>query len=97
MTRISERDLVIPALAIAVDAPDGYVSTTDLSKTLRDIFLPEGEDAKPLLNRNDEAFDQVVRNLISHRTSNFIARGYADYVDDGIRITDKGRALLSDL
>lgn len=60
-------------------------------------FQPEGKDAEILDGRNDSHFSQKVRNLISHRTSSrsMFKMGYAEYVNDGIRITDAGCAFLA--
>lgn len=99
--RISERDLVVPALEIMDGRPDGCVSTSDLIQELEDLFSPGGRDAEILEGRSDTYFSQKVRNMISHRhsPSSFIYKGYAEYDEDcrGLRITDKGRWLLQEL
>src|SRR5258706_16231237 len=66
MARISESDLILPALYIINQYPD--VTTTDLSMELRNIFHPIGEDAEILHGRSDDKFSQIVRNLVSHHT-----------------------------
>ncbi len=93
--RIRERDLVIPALRVAV-ARGGYISTTDLIVELESEFQPEGQDAEILDGRHDTHFSQKVRNLVSHRTNStsVFRRGYADYTGDGIKITEAGRIFL---
>ena len=48
----------------------------------------------PLLNRNDEKYTQIVRNLKSHKT--FIKKGLAEDIDGGFRITPAGAAWLED-
>jgi hypothetical protein len=95
--RVSERELIIPALRAAASRQSGYIATSDLIVELEVQFQPEGQDAETLANRQDTYFSQKVRNLISHRgtgTSMF-TKGYAEYTDDGIRITDAGRAFLA--
>ena len=95
--RITERDLVIPALRAAAQRPGGYISTTDLSRELEEYFQPSGEDAAILDGRRDSRFSQIVRNLKSHkntRTSMFRA-GLATDEPDGLRITDAGRAFVA--
>lgn len=96
-TRIRERDLVIPALKAAAARPNGYISTADLITVLEDEFQPEGEDAEILDGRQDSRFSQKVRNLISHRTTStsMFVKGYAEYVSEGVKITDAGRAFLA--
>lgn len=98
--RISERDLIGPALDFLDEKPDGFMTTSDLIAALEQRFMPEGEDAVILENRSDTRFTQIVRNMISHRKSptNLIGAGYAEYdkVRRGLRITDKGRQFLLD-
>jgi hypothetical protein len=97
--RITEKDLYIPALRLAANRPNGFISTSDLIAELEKMFEPEGEDAAILEGRHDTKFSQIVRNLKSHKTSstNFINRGYAEDVNDGIKITDLGRRYLAQL
>ncbi|HEX9789698.1 MAG TPA: hypothetical protein VGA60_03465 [Kiloniellales bacterium] len=95
--RITERELVIPALQLAASRPNGAISTAKLIDELTEVFHPEGQDAEILEGRNDTHFSQKVRNLISHREgqSTMFALGYAEYTGDGIRITDAGRHFLA--
>lgn len=66
MPRITEPDLILPALYVIYNQPD--VTTGELIVELRSIFNPAGEDAEILQGRNDDKFSQIVRNLVSHRT-----------------------------
>jgi predicted HNH restriction endonuclease len=66
MARISEPELILPALYIINQRPG--ITTSDLSIELRSIFNPVGEDARILRGRNDDKFSQIVRNLVSHHT-----------------------------
>lgn len=93
--RIKERDLIIPALRVAV-ARGGYVATAHLISDLEAEFEPDGQDAAILDGRQDTYFSQKVRNLISHReaSASMFKKGYAEYTGDGIKITDAGRAFL---
>ena len=95
--RITESDLIIPALKLAASHPNNTITTTELIDALTEIFQPEGQDAEILAGRNDTHFSQKVRNLISHRESqtSMFSMGYAEYTGDGIRITDAGRLFLS--
>ena len=68
MPRISETDLIIPALNAMNTSPNGTISTTDLITTLTNSMNPTGEDLDILANRNDTKFSQKVRNLKSHNT-----------------------------
>lgn len=66
MTRITEPDLILPALYVIHKQPG--ITTGELIKELRAIFNPTGEDAEILHGRNDDKFSQIVRNLVSHHT-----------------------------
>lgn len=65
--RISESELIIPALQIFSQREQG-TTTSDLIKELTAIMRPIGKDAEILHNRNDSHFSQIVRNLRSHKT-----------------------------
>lgn len=99
--RIHEADLVIPALRLAAERSEGFISTSDLIRELAEIFNPTGRDNEIIQGRSDTYFTQKVRNLVSHRHSenSFIANGFAEYDSRrrGIRITDAGRRLLAQL
>jgi hypothetical protein len=94
--RITESDLYEPTLILAASRPGGWIATSDLIAELTEIFQPEGEDAEILEGRQDTRFSQIVRNMISHKASpaNIIGMGYAEHVDDGVRITEEGRNSL---
>jgi len=66
MARITEPDLILPAL-YAIHKQPG-ITTGELIVELRSIFNPTGEDADILQGRNDDKFSQIVRNLVSHHT-----------------------------
>jgi transposase-like protein len=95
-SRITEADLVVPTLRLAARRLGGFISTSELKTELQAIFSPVGKDDEIALNRADTYFTQKVRNLVSHKASNFIASGYAEHDPDrrGIVITDEGRGLL---
>ena len=66
MTRITEPDLILPALYVIYKQPE--IKTGELIVELRSIFNPMGEDAELLPGRSDDKFSQIVRNLVSHHT-----------------------------
>ncbi len=90
--RISESDLIIPALKLMKSKPNGFIKTSELIDELTDLFHPDGKDAERAKNRNDTYFSQKVRNLKSHQDSpsNLIGMGLAIDENDGFRITQKG-------
>lgn len=79
MTQHSERQLVLPALAL-LDANPAGLTTTDLIRELTAIFKPDGRDAELSANRNDTRFSQKVRNLVSHET--LLRPGWETYDPD---------------
>ena len=87
---MEERQLVVPALVLLDNAPSGALPTGELSRGLRALLKPSGDDVLILDNRTDDRFSQKVRNLKSHNT--LLDRGFAEHIDGGFRITDKGRA-----
>src|SRR5579872_6964724 len=44
--RIKEKDTYLPVLELLDDAPDGFMKTADLIRSLEDWFAPKGEDAE---------------------------------------------------
>jgi hypothetical protein len=94
--KFHERDLVIPVLQWCAAAPGGWMSTADLIKRSIEVFEPEGRDAEILKNRSDARFTQYVRNLVCHRgvKHSMFKRGWAVYINDGIRITEAGCEFL---
>lgn len=90
MSRVTEGQLVVPSLVLLNQAADGTMTTTDLSKRLRSLLNPSGDDLAILSGRNDDRFSQKVRNLKSHDTLK--RKGFAEHVDRGFRITNEGRS-----
>lgn len=91
--RISERELILPSLYLAV-YNGGRITTSELIKRLTDIMKPSGMDAEILAGRSDTYFSQKVRNLRSHDT--LVAPGYAMYSDKGYVITKLGRDFVEE-
>lgn len=100
--RISEKDLVFPALFILSQAKvhlnDPNVSTTDLKKAILSRIEDNlsDEDMLPLKNRGDSKIDQVIRNLISNKTLE--KSGFAEYNSDDrtLKITPAGFNFVSE-
>lgn len=96
--RISESDLLLPTLNVLAAQSDGRLSTARLIDALIEVFDPQGEDAETLEGRQDTKFSQIVRNMVSHRTTpgNIIAEGLVIYSPDGgLEITAAGRSRLA--
>lgn len=93
MDRISEQQLVLPALYLMIKSPDGIVTTSELISKLTTIMHPTGIDAEILAGRKDTYFSQKVRNLKSHDT--LVKNGYAIDFNDGFKITNTGEVYVS--
>ncbi len=89
MARISENDLILPALYLMSMQYDGCITTTELIRQLTNLLKPTGEDAEILAGRNDTKFSQKVRNLRSHNTLEKL--GYATYYPPYLPIQRSGR------
>lgn len=85
--RIWERDLLLPALKIINDAWSDWISTPELSNSLRELLNPSGEDLKILNWRADDKFSQKVRNLKSHKTLE--KKGLVRYENSKFYITEE--------
>lgn len=86
--RITESQLILPALYLMSKSNDGYMSTSDLITNLTEIMRPTGQDAKIIVGRNDTYFSQKVRNLKSHDT--LVKKEYATDCDEGFKLTQLG-------
>ena len=87
----SESELIIPALKIISERPDG-ITTAELIIALREELKPSGSDVKPLKGRNDDAFSQKVRNLISHKR----LLKYVEINNDHMFINELGLTFIVD-
>ena len=98
MARITEPDLILPALYV-IDRYPG-ITTGELIVELRSIFNPIGEDAEILSSRNDDKFSQIVRNLVSHHTLDqrlqYTVLGGTGATNATHNLTDFGRSYLSE-
>ena len=92
MARITESQLVLPALYLMYKSKRGFMSTSELIAKLTTVMHPIGVDAQILSGRNDTYFSQKVRNLKSHDT--FVRQNYATNHDDGFKITPQGVAYV---
>jgi len=91
--RISESELIIPALNLISLSNQG-VSTTELIKKLEEIMNPQGKDAEIISGRNDTYFSQKVRNITAHKT--LINKNWAEYRDGLYYITKIGEKFLDE-
>lgn len=83
--KLGEDDLTIPVLYVLFTR--GSMRTSDLKANLLSMLNPTGHNLDPLVNRNDTAIHQIVRNIVSHRdqATNIINQGYINYdVNTGV-------------
>lgn len=95
--RTSELMIAIAALRVAANQPSGHITTAQLKKLIPQYVKLTRDDLAPSPTRpNEQVWQQIVGNIISHRDEddNIIGMGYAEYINSGIQITDKGRAFL---
>lgn len=92
MARITESQLVLPALYLMYKSNDGIITTSELITKLTQIMCPTGMDAEILAGRTDTYFSQKVRNLKSHNT--LVKRNLASNYEDGFRLTSTGVAYV---
>lgn len=98
--RTSEPEIAIAVLRICADAPGGEATIADLKRLVPDYINLTADDRVQSQTRpNEEVWEQIVRNIVSHRTAegNIIAEGFAEHVHGGIRIADAGRNHLKRL
>ena len=94
MTRIEEKQLVLPALFFLNLEWNNWLETSNLIPKLRNILKPSWEDTTILLWRGDDKFSQIVRNLKSHNT--LTNSGYANYSNNKFIITDEWKRYLQE-
>lgn len=92
-----QADLWKYALLVMATKPGGAISTAELISELPNYFSVPSDSLEVLTGRKDSKFSQLVRNLKSHKTAktNFIFQGYAEDMDSGFRITQKGRDFVN--
>lgn len=90
--KIGERDLDFIVLYILDKHPN--IDTSQLKYYIMYYTEPGGINLAPLVDRNDKAIDQIVRNIISHRNdskNNIIYRGLVSYTAGVLNITPSGQ------
>ncbi|MDY4077662.1 MAG: hypothetical protein SOY42_02550 [Clostridium sp.] len=95
-SKLGEQDITDAILYILLET-GGNINTTEVKSYVRNLLEPAGVNSTPLLNRNDEVIDQIIRNIVSHRDnpSNIINKGYISYVNGLWNITSLGKDYLN--
>lgn len=98
--RTSENVMRIAALQVAASKPHGRATTTEIKNEINQYVSLTLQDLLPSKTRPNEAmYQQIVGNIVSHRTSrnSIFAMGWATYTGDGIQITKAGLQYLKTL
>ena len=98
--RLSESEARILALKIAAQRPDRTASTQFIKKEIpKYTELSEGDRLKSSSRGNEEMWQQIVGNVISHKASpaGLFRKGYATRTEDGLSVTSKGMAYLNSI
>jgi len=94
MKRITESQLIIPALSI-LSQSDEFMSSKSLKTLILKMIKPKKLDLEKLKGRNQTIISSRIDNLTSHRTLD----KYVDYSKIGgtlyLRINGKGKTFLS--
>ena len=94
MTRITEKELILPALHVMKSKENEEITTSELIKELENLIEIDEADKGIIQGRNDSYFTQKVRNLKSHNT--LVNKGYATYINGKFQITEEGKNYLSE-
>lgn len=92
--RTTEAELSWTVLEILDDHSLGEMSVQGLIQEIPKRISLTSEDQQMSETRaNEELWEQRVRNIRSHHQTagNYIAEGYLEHIDGGLRITDAGR------
>jgi hypothetical protein len=91
--RTPESEMRIAALQVARSKPNGIATTTQIKEEIgRYVNLTPEDLVQSPTRRNEQMYQQIVGNIISHQDSqtNIFARRLAVYTGDGIQITQAG-------
>jgi hypothetical protein len=93
--RTGEPEIAEAVLRILAEMPNGEASTNQLKKRVPDyVKLTEGDRKQSDTRQNEELWEQIVRNIVSHKKAegNIVAEGFANSPSRGkLRITEAGR------
>jgi len=93
MARITEKELILPALFVISKKENQEITTTELIKELEKLIEIDKADKGIIQGRKDSYFSQKVRNLKSHNTLE--KKGFATYNNGKFKLTIKGMDYLN--
>jgi hypothetical protein len=93
--RTGESEIAEAVLRILAEAPNGEATIAHLKKRVPEfVKLTEGDQVQSDTRPNEELWEQLVRNIVSHHKAegNIVAEGLANRPSRGkLRITEAGR------
>ena len=94
-TKLGEQDITDAVMYVLLET-NRSINTSTVKTRVRELLEPTGTNLTPLLHRNDEAIDQIIRNIVSHRdnSSNIINLNYINYNNGFWSITETGKQYL---
>ena len=99
MQRSNEHDIAFAAMKYLKTCPSKSASTSNVKKHVPNyISLTEDDRAQSPTRDNEQLWQQVVGNIVSHRNDspdNFINRGLIDYDSGTWTLTSAGEAYLT--
>jgi len=99
--RTTEAEITIATLQILFATSSGELSTEEIKRQIPNhVTLTPDDHVRSETRENEELWEQIVRNIVSHQNSegNAIANGFLEHPRRGIlRITDAGRLHIENL
>ncbi len=97
--RSTETDIAEAVLQILAGRPGGEATIAYLKNRIPSVItLTAGDREQSLTRPNEELWEQLVRNIVSHKAAegNYVAKGYLTAPSRGrLRITDAGRRKIN--
>lgn len=97
--RTTETEISEAVLQILAEVPDGEAPLDRIKELIPEfIKLTDADRAQSDTRPNEELWEQLVRNIVSHKETegNYIAEGFLESPRRGwLRITDSGRRRVS--
>lgn len=94
MARITEKELILPALYVIDLEKTEQLDTSNLIKRLEKLLEIDEADQGIISGRSDSYFSQKVRNLKSHNT--LVKNGFTTYESGKFKITKEGKKYLNE-
>jgi len=97
--KLREPEARILALRIAAKFPNHEATTAEIKDAVPEYREFSDADLLPSKSRKGECmWQQIMGNVVSHKNTSvsIFNKGYAERTHDGIRVTEKGIAMLGE-